>query len=186
MARRITATIDDLIYNSLKEEASRSGMSPNKMMTYLLNERYSETDASAVAMVHENDPPESVISQSRRNYSLNPEHAALLHRKAKALGITDTAYLRMMIRSKDFKRIEYSLDDLEAYIDQSQKLIDSIVRFVDFIGSSGKGQVFEPDVRKILSLREDIKALHKEQVRLTYSNRQKVYRQMIKKIEDEL
>jgi hypothetical protein len=75
---------------------------------------------------------------------------------------------------------------LEAYIDQSQKLIDSVVRFVNFIGSAGKGEVFEPDIRKILSLLDEIKSLHKEQVRLTYSNRQKVYRKMIKKIEDEL
>lgn len=185
MTRRITATIEDRVYASLKEEATRSGTSPNKLMTRLLNERYHETNISSAA-TQEIDDSEEKYSPCRRNYTLNKEHATLLHRKAKELGITDTAYLRMMIRSKDFKRIEYSVNDLEAYIDQSQKLIDSVVRFVNFIGSAGKGEVFEPDIRKILSLLEEIKSLHKEQIRLTYSNRQKVYRKMIKRIEDEL
>ena len=91
-----------------------------------------------------------------------------------------------MIRSKDFKRIEYSLDDLNNFMAQSQKLIDSVVLFVDFIATSGKGLVFEADVRRIFELLDEIKSIHKEQLKQIYQNRRAVYKKMIAKIEDEL
>ena len=186
MSRRITATIEEHIYNSLKEEASVNGLSPNKLMTHLLNSRYSNTNVQETLSDPDDNGAEGDPYTGRRNYTLNSEYASLLHRKASALGLSDSAYLRMMIRTKDFKRINYSLDDLETFISQSQELIDSVVRFVNFIGSSGKGNVYEQDIKRILSLLEEIRSLNRAQVRYTYTNRQKVYRKMIKRIEDEL
>ena len=122
----------------------------------------------------------------RRNYTLSGSYVSALKRKAKAAGLTETAYIRLLIRSRDFKRIEYSVEDLSEYTAQSQRLINSVTSFVALIESSGKGIVFEPDVKRMLAMLEEIKALCRTQVQQALQNRRAVYRKMIKKVEDEL
>ena len=184
MAKQMLLRLPDDLYQKIKKTADYKQLSVNRFIVSALSENIAEAG--------EEQPDVSVDTGSLEEagkiitYRFPKSYGALVRQKASQLGLTDTAYLRQMIRSKDFKRIDYSLDDLWENMSQSQKLIDSVVRFVDFINTSGKGQVFEPDIRKILSLLEDIKALHKKQIQLAHSNREKVYRKMIRKIEDEL
>lgn len=185
MSRRITATISDEQYASFTELARDHGLSPNKYISNLITESLLENDRLSGLQKPECMPDENV-NLGRRNYTLSGSYVSVLKRKAKAAGLTETAYLRLLIRSRDFKRIEYSVEDLNEYISQSQRLINSVTSFVALIESSGKGIVFEPDVKHMLIMLEEIKALCRTQVQQALQNRRAVYRKMIKKVEDEL
>ena len=184
MAKQIPLRLPEDLYKRIKTSADSNSLSVNQFIVSALTESISGMDESAAEESAETINYNS--SDKMVTYRFPESYATLLHKKAGSLGLTDTAYLRQMIRSKDFKRIDYSLNDLWEYIAQSQRLIDSVVRFVELIDTSGKGQVFEQDVRRILSLLEEIRTMHKEQIKLTHSNREAVYRKMIRKIEDAL
>ena len=83
-----------------------------------------------------------------------------------------------------FKKIDYTVDDLFEYLSQHQKVINAIQSFVDLVKENGKGIVFEPDIRRLIQLSEEIKAAMLVQINLTVKNRAKVYNEMKSKIEE--
>ena len=181
--KQIPLRLSQELFQSIKAIADSKNLSINQFIVSTLSEAVSDTeDVTDSCSLSETDS--SKETGKMITYRFPKSYATLIHQKASQHGLTDTAYLRQMIRSRDFKRIEYSLDDLWEYIAQSQQLIDAVVRFVELIDTAGKGQVYEPDIRRILSLLEEIKSLHKEQIRLTHDNRESVYKKMIQKIED--
>ena len=181
MSKRFSVTIRDDLYETLMAESQKLDLSPNKYTALLLAEKLQEyMDCSKTAP----DPPSSSHhSGRRRNYTLDLSDATLLREKASALGLCDTAYLRLLIRTKNFIRIDYTTDDLFEYLARHQKVIDSILSIVDFIRKDGKELVFAPDIKRIIQLSEEIKAAMIAQVNLTFGNRAKVYKEMIRKIE---
>lgn len=182
MIKQICLRLPQELYDSIKNNANASGLSVTKYIISTLTEVIQNSQQESMDEFTEDFEMDS--NQLLYTYRFNPEDAKLLKQKAKALNLADTAYLRLLIRTKNFKYIDYSTDDLREYISQSQRLIDSVTDFVDFIRTSGKGLVFEQDVRRILVMLEEIKDLHKKQIQITFTDRQSVYRKMIKKIEE--
>ena len=184
MIKQICLRMPNDLYDSIKEKADATGLSLTKYIVAVLSH---ETQLVQQSFPDEPDNDmEYDKEQKLYTYRFNWNDVRILRQKAKAFKLSDTAYLRMLIRTKNFKYIDYSTDDLEQYISESQRLIDSVTNFVDYIHTSGKSLVFAPDIRRIMSMLEEIKTIHKQQVQLTFTNRQKVYRDMIKKIEDAL
>lgn len=181
MKKRFSVTITDELYKALTTAASKLDLSPNKYTAMLLAEKLQGFQDSP-----ETDGTSSNIRNTgkRRNYTLDLADAAILKRKASALGLCDTAYLRMLIRTKNFKKIDYTVDDLFEYLTQHQKVINAIQSFVDLVKENGKGIVFEPDIRRLIQLSEEIKAAMLVQINLTVKNRAKVYNEMKSKIEE--
>ena len=184
MSHRINLRLPDDLFARVERASSENGLSINQYITSILTTSLSSCSPSGSGNEagSENTTP-SIGNPS--TYRFSPEDVSILRRKARSLGLTDTAYLRKLIRTKHFKHIDCSLDDLREYMSQSQKLIDSVTRFVSLIESNGKGAVFEQDVRRILSLLSEIKDLHKEQLQTIYNNRRAACKTMIKKLESE-
>ncbi len=181
MNRRFSVTIDDKLYEALMAESAKLDLTPNKYTAVLLAEKLQPIRND---MISDTDSVPVATAGRRRNYTLDLADASLLKKKASALGLCDTAYLRMLIRTKDFRKIDYTVDDLFAYLSEHQKAIDSLHSFVELIRNNGKGVVFEPDIRRIIQLSEEIKAAMLVQVEQTFRNREKVYNEMIRKIEN--
>ena len=168
----------------MSAKAQELGLTPNKYTAVLLAENLQPDPGQVTETKGIEDT--IIATGRRRNYTLDQTDAAILRRKAQMLGLNDTAYLRILIRTKNFKRIDYTVDDLFAYLSQLQKAIDSIHSFVDLIHKGGKGVIFAPDVQHMTKLAEQLKSLMLVQVDQSFKNRSKVYDKMIRKIEDSL
>ena len=184
MSKRFSVTIEDRLFEALSTKAQSLAMTPGKYTAMLIAENL-HPDPGQVTDTK--DIEDTIIATGRRrNYTLDLADASILRRKAQSLGLNDTAYLRILIRTKTFKRIDYTVDDLFAYLSQLQKVIDSIHSFIELIRKDGKGAVFAPDIKHMTELAEQLKSLMLVQVEQSFKNRSKVYDKMIKKIEDSL
>ena len=184
MSHRINLRLPDDLFTKVENASRENGLAINQYITSLLAASLNSYTPSG----HITDSNKENGVPSKRyhsTYRFSPDDAKILRSKARSLGLTDTAYLRQLIRTKSFKRIDCSLDDLREYMSQSQHLIDSVNRFVHLIENDGKGKVFEPDVRRILELLSEIRNLHKEQLQAIYHNRRAAYKKMLQKIESE-
>ena len=184
MSKRFSITINDGLYETLSSKAQELGLTPNKYTAMLLVENLQPNPGQ---VTDTSDIENTIMATGRRrNYTLDLADASILRRKAQNLGLNDTAYLRILIRTKTFKLIDYTVDDLFAYLSQLQKAIDSILAFVELIRKDGKGVVFAPDVQHMTELAEQLKSLMLAQVDQAFKTRSAVYDNMIKKIEDSL
>ena len=184
MSHRINLRLPEDLFSKVENAARENGLAINQYITSILTTSLNSCSTldSFVEEISESIDSDKTASST---YRFSPGDVSILRRKARSLGLSDTAYLRKVIRTKDFKYIDCSLDDLREYMTQSQKLIDSVTQFVHLIETNGKGIVFEQDVRRILSLLLEIKDLHKEQLQTIYENRRSAYKMMLKKMESE-
>ena len=181
MSKRIDITIPDDLYNILKAEAADNGTIPSRFITRYLSEQFINPE-SPDEEIYDSNPGSDKLT----TYRLKQEDAAIVHERAVRLGISDTAYIRKLIRSKRFKVLDIADDDIKEYLAQIGKITGSASSLVSMIKKNGNSQVYAQDIERILELLEDIKGLCKEQVKVTYANRNKVYKAMLTKLDKEV
>lgn len=116
-----------------------------------------------------------------RRISLTSDEAFTLREKASSLGLSDVAYLRKLIFTKDFNILDISSTDIDSYIAELHPLIDSINSFVSLIKRCDSNNIYKQDIDKVSAMLNEIKTLMKKQLNTSYSNRKKVYKDMMNK-----
>ena len=184
MSKRIDITVPDDLYEVLKAEASDNGTIPSRFITRYLSENLmpEEDQNGIIEESYEADPDNGKLT----TYRFKQEDASIIHERAVRLGISDTAYLRKLVRSKQFNVIDIADDDIKEYLAQVGKISNSASSLVSMIKRNGNGQVYSQDIERMLELLEGIKGLCKEQVKLTYANRNKAYKAMVSKLDREI
>lgn len=141
--------------------------------------------ALVLSSLNENPPYDSLTDRGyehrNRRIPLTSDEAFTLREKASSLGLSDVAYLRKLIFTKDFNILDISSTDIDSYIAELHPLIDSINSFVSLIKRSDDNSIYKQDIDKLVGMLNEIKTLMKKQLSTSYSNRKKVYRDMMNK-----
>lgn len=171
--KRINLSMTDEQFARIEESARNSGMTVTAFCSSLI--------LSGLHPLTQNLSSSTSGSRDKRRYiTFSDDEAYTLRSKASSLGLSDAEYIRRLISSEDFKIYEINSEDIKEYIDELHPLIESVNMFINLIKRAGNNDVYRQDIDSLNKNLADIKTLMSKQLMTSYSNRKKVYKDMIK------
>ena len=168
--KHIKITVDEKIAERAKREAAREHLSMSAYVAKTVAEKLSTLSEDEDDFVEE-----TVECKSYTSVYISDNDASTLRMKAKRVGLTDTAYVRQLIHTKDFKINNIVTEDIEEYIAEVHSAIESLNSIVGLIKRNGKGEVFKQDVVAIEEKADEISNILSAQVKKAYQKRKKKY-----------
>ena len=175
---KVELRLPEDLFLVIEQEAKEYGLSVPRYISMFLKEKYEDV----VLLDDEGNPDPDLETGRRKNYKLDPEDVTIIKEEAKKLGVSDIAYLRKLIRTNTFVNLEIVDDDLIDYLARIGELTTAGTSLVNLIRKQGDGQVHTQDIDRMLTILEDVKQLANEQVKLSYSNRKNIYKNMVSKL----
>lgn len=171
--KRINLSITNEQFARIEKSARNAGMTVTAFCSSLIF-------SGLHSLTQDSSTSTSVSRDKRRYITLSDDEAYTLRNKASSLGLSDAEYIRRLISSEDFKIYEINSEDIEEYIDELHPLIESVNMFINLIKRVGNSDVYRQDIDSLNKKLTDIKTLMSKQLMTSYSNRKKVYKDMIK------
>ncbi len=169
MSKHIQITVPENIAEVIKQEADKEKLS---VSAYISKSMASLLKGKKVEIAE----PDLSVNKKHTAIALSDEDASVLRLKAKQAGLTDTAYIRQMIHTKDFTINEIKTSDLEDYIGEVHSAVASLNSLVSMIRKAGKGEVFKQDIEEVVGKANEIASLLQVHIEQTYKSRRKDYK----------
>lgn len=93
--------------------------------------------------------------------------------------------MRKLLYKSKAKIIVIGHDELQDFCASLSRITKTMASIVNLIRRNGDGEVYKADIERILALSEDAKGLIVEQLNQSYAQYDKIYREMLKKVEKE-
>ena len=178
--KKLSANVNEDLYNAVMREAEREKISVSALLTRLIKENIDIEEKEFLPIYNEEIP-----STTETQIRLDSETSAVLHSKALEQGITDTAYVRNLIHTRDFKIYRIQTDDIEDFISEVHRAITALSSTVSIILKQGKGEIFEQDIKSIKTSADEIKTVLNKIVRNLYDTRKSVQNNLTKKMSNQ-
>lgn len=174
--QRLSINVDADLYNAILESSKNEHISASAFVNKILKENIKTTTT-----LPDKEERDIVENNSKSRIWLDAETTAILHKKAKELGFTDTAFVRRLIHTKNFKIYYVQTEDINLLINEVHKAISSLSSSISLIKKYGKGEVYEADVKKILNDSDEIKVILRKIVANLYGTRRTAQQKLVKK-----
>lgn len=182
--KKISVLVDQETYDAIKEVTQRNRLPMSAYLTRAIKSSLKEEEG--IDTYNKEDPEEDGDSKKRKASVIFDEDAsAILKQKATEQGLSERAYLRNLIVTKDFKVYRIQTDDIEDIISEVHSAISSLSSTVGIIKKQGKGEIFKQDVERIEKDSEEIKTVLNKIVRNLYSTRRSTKNKLVRKLERE-
>lgn len=168
------------LYNEIQLRAENEKLSVSSFLNREIKNMFSEYELPEIKK------PELTETEDRKAYvSFDKDTSAILQQKAAEQGLTETAYLRNLIHTKDFKVYRVVTDDLENIIEEVHSAISSLSGTISIIRKQGQGKIFEQDVKHILQDADEIKKTLNKIVQNLYKTRRSTKNKILKDLENQ-
>lgn len=179
----ISIYVTEDLYNEIQSHAENEKLSVSSFLSRMVtdtlcskNEKGTEPKTYALKEDSDNEKKKSYIV-------FDEDTSAILQQKAAEQGLNETAYLRNMVLTKDFKVYKITTDDLEDIIAEVHSAISSLSSTIGIIKRQGKGEIFEQDVKKISQDADEIKKTLNKIVKNLYRTRRSAQNKIVRKLE---
>lgn len=174
--KRMFTFVDEDVQNAITKLAEKEHLSASALISKILKEYLKEGDFELENTKDKNQIDNDV---KRCRVWIDEETVPVLNEKAASVGLSNTAYIRNLIHTTDFKIYHVQTENIDEFINEVHKAVSSLSSTISLIKRYGKGKVFEQDVVKIQNDADEIKSLLRKIVANLYGTRRSVQQKLV-------